>query len=488
MGQARQCVSQPFPAGGAAPLPWRAAHDERTRRARGAGTARTGRGGHRPPSRRDRPHRRRDPRAARRSGRGHAQAIGHLKAGTGAPPWRPEREAQVIARLTAANPGPLTSEHVARALPPGDVRVHVARAEAARGLPRPRRHVQPRRRDAPLRRLRRRGAPRDDRRGRPRRRGGAGRLCRGARGELHRRRGGTHARPHVHHRARRLRRGEAAHPPEPDVAGRRAGRGAQGLLALAVAGAVRAVARAAPAAGAAGGGGEQRGGRAARLDGGRGGGDRRRPRGEPLRPADPRAAHRGRAQQHHALLDPRPAGGSAVGARRDLAGDERPQPPGRRAPPAGAARAPRRVDDPLRVAPRAHRPVGIPVLRRPRRPPPRARRWPRRSPSSPSAPPSSSCWAPTRQPDAPTHARLRHRLARPRLRPPHRALRPGQAGRRARPRDGPRPGAHRQAREQREPARTRAEGAQGHRRRRGGAVALPGRQRLRAQGGARRAA
>jgi chorismate mutase/prephenate dehydratase len=44
---------------------------------------------------------------------GHAQAIGHLKAGTGAPPWRPEREAQVIARLTAANPGPLTSEHVA---------------------------------------------------------------------------------------------------------------------------------------------------------------------------------------------------------------------------------------------------------------------------------------------------------------------------------------------------------------------------------------
>ncbi len=43
----------------------------------------------------------------------HAQAIGHLKAGSGAPPWRPEREAQVIARLTAANPGPLSAEHVA---------------------------------------------------------------------------------------------------------------------------------------------------------------------------------------------------------------------------------------------------------------------------------------------------------------------------------------------------------------------------------------
>ncbi len=64
-----------------------------------------------------------------------------------------------------------------------------------------------------------------------------------------------------------VRRGEAAHPPEPDVAGRRAGRGAQGLFALAVAGPVRAVARAAPAAGAAGGGGEQRGGRAARVHG-----------------------------------------------------------------------------------------------------------------------------------------------------------------------------------------------------------------------------
>ena len=43
----------------------------------------------------------------------HAQAIGALKAGSGAPAWRPEREAQVLARLAQANAGPLTDEHVA---------------------------------------------------------------------------------------------------------------------------------------------------------------------------------------------------------------------------------------------------------------------------------------------------------------------------------------------------------------------------------------
>jgi chorismate mutase / prephenate dehydratase len=42
-----------------------------------------------------------------------AQAIGALKAGSGAPAWRPEREAQVLARLAQANRGPLTNEHVA---------------------------------------------------------------------------------------------------------------------------------------------------------------------------------------------------------------------------------------------------------------------------------------------------------------------------------------------------------------------------------------
>ena len=42
----------------------------------------------------------------------HAQAIGELKAGSGAPAYRPEREAQVLSGLLAANTGPLTSEHV----------------------------------------------------------------------------------------------------------------------------------------------------------------------------------------------------------------------------------------------------------------------------------------------------------------------------------------------------------------------------------------
>lgn len=37
----------------------------------------------------------------------HAKAIGGLKAGSGAPAWRPEREAQVLARLTGGNAGPL---------------------------------------------------------------------------------------------------------------------------------------------------------------------------------------------------------------------------------------------------------------------------------------------------------------------------------------------------------------------------------------------
>ena len=43
----------------------------------------------------------------------HAQAIGRLKEGSGAPAYRPEREAQVLARLAGANPGPLPDESVA---------------------------------------------------------------------------------------------------------------------------------------------------------------------------------------------------------------------------------------------------------------------------------------------------------------------------------------------------------------------------------------
>ncbi|MGH8801499.1 MAG: prephenate dehydratase, partial [Casimicrobiaceae bacterium] len=42
----------------------------------------------------------------------HARAIGALKADSGGPAWRPEREAQVLARLTGGNPGPLSNEQV----------------------------------------------------------------------------------------------------------------------------------------------------------------------------------------------------------------------------------------------------------------------------------------------------------------------------------------------------------------------------------------
>jgi chorismate mutase/prephenate dehydratase len=42
----------------------------------------------------------------------HARAIGALKAGDGGPAWRPEREAQVLARLAHANEGPLPDDAV----------------------------------------------------------------------------------------------------------------------------------------------------------------------------------------------------------------------------------------------------------------------------------------------------------------------------------------------------------------------------------------
>ena len=44
---------------------------------------------------------------------GHAKAIGALKAGQGGPAYRPEREAQVLARLTAENGGPLSNDAIA---------------------------------------------------------------------------------------------------------------------------------------------------------------------------------------------------------------------------------------------------------------------------------------------------------------------------------------------------------------------------------------
>jgi chorismate mutase/prephenate dehydratase len=43
---------------------------------------------------------------------GHARAIGELKAGQGGPAYRPEREAQVLARLAGDNRGPLSNDAV----------------------------------------------------------------------------------------------------------------------------------------------------------------------------------------------------------------------------------------------------------------------------------------------------------------------------------------------------------------------------------------
>ena len=84
---------------------------------------------------------------------------------------------------------------------------------------------------------------------------------------------------------------------------------------------------------------------------------------------------------------------AAVGRRRDLARDVVPESAGRGARAAGAVRAPRRVDVALRVAAGAHRPVGIPVLRRRRRAIATIRPWRRRWPSSRRRRRSSSCWA-----------------------------------------------------------------------------------------------
>src|SRR4029079_8006686 len=42
----------------------------------------------------------------------HAKAIGELKTGSGAPAYRPDREAQVLARLCEGNGGPLSDAAV----------------------------------------------------------------------------------------------------------------------------------------------------------------------------------------------------------------------------------------------------------------------------------------------------------------------------------------------------------------------------------------
>ena len=119
---------------------------------------------------------------------------------------------------------------------------------------------------------------------------------------------------------------------------------------------------------------EQRRGGAARRAGARHGGDRRRDRRVDLRSGCARCAHRGRAEQHDAVLGARPAERAAVRARRDVARDVRGEPARCDARAARAVCTARRFDDADRVASGADRVVGIPVLRRRARPSRRYRR------------------------------------------------------------------------------------------------------------------
>ena len=214
----------------------------------------------------------------------HAKAIGGLKAGSGAPAYRPEREAQVLARLCEQNGGPLSDDavigvfrQVMSACLALEQKLRIAYLGPAGTFS----HAAVARQFgsfvdaiacATIDEIFRAGESRP------------GRLRRRAGREFDRRRGRTHARPDVHDRAFDLRRDQAARAAEPAVqrAGARSRR--QGLFARAVARAVRAVARAAPARRRARAGVEQRRGGAAR---------RARSRARPRSPA--RSRHRSTA-------------------------------------------------------------------------------------------------------------------------------------------------------------------------------------------------
>ena len=214
-----------------------------------------------------------------------------------------------------------------------------------------------------------RRAVRDDRRGVSRGRRRADRLCGGAGREFDRGRRRPHARSHVPDAALDLRRDQAARAAEPAVERRGARRHHARLFARAVACAVRAVARAPSARGRARRRGEQRRGGAAR---------RARSRAPPPSRARIAAAIYGLAVlAPHIEDEPNNTtrfwvlGSQEVppsGPRRDLARDVGAEPPGRRLRAARADRHARRQHVAPRIAAGAHRPVGVPVLRRPGRP------------------------------------------------------------------------------------------------------------------------
>jgi chorismate mutase/prephenate dehydratase len=71
-----------------------------------------------------------------------ANEVGDIKRVEGSPVFRPEREAQVIHGLKTANAGPLKGDSVAHDLARNHVGLPCPGGPAARGLPRPGRHLQ----------------------------------------------------------------------------------------------------------------------------------------------------------------------------------------------------------------------------------------------------------------------------------------------------------------------------------------------------------
>ena len=124
-----------------------------------------------------------------------AQEVGQVKKQTNAPVFRPEREAQVIARLQDMSDGPLASDDISTIL--REIMSACRALEKTRHgrLPRPGRHLSASRRCSSSSAVDRRPAVRVDRRSVPRGRGRHRRLRRRAGREFVRRRGQPHARP-----------------------------------------------------------------------------------------------------------------------------------------------------------------------------------------------------------------------------------------------------------------------------------------------------
>ena len=202
-----------------------------------------------------------------------ALRIGELKRQQDLPYFIPEREAQVLERLVARNPGPLGPDAIRviwREILSASLALEHPLPVAYLG---PARHLHPPGGHASLRLLR--AAPAGAHHRRDLRRGGA-QPCRvrgGAGGELHRGRGQRDPRPP--HRLRRddHRRDDPRHLAAPDLARHRARGGEDGLLAPAGPRPVPGLARRAPARGGDGGDRLDLGGGGAgarRRDGGRG--------------------------------------------------------------------------------------------------------------------------------------------------------------------------------------------------------------------------